>query len=365
MKTKLTFYKTLKLLLLSSGILLCAAVSKAQNVYSAFAIPAPGSHFTYTYSGACIGCFFSNGPNAASTSLTDSTHFFMSAGASNQLDIALKLTDTANISAGIVLMSNTGLLSPSDLNAITFSTYLTGNWQETFNSGSGLSLNPVNGTQQSITAPATLPFDEVRVVINSFPATVWDFNVFYAYGMAAMPLPVNVLDIKAVINYDGTHYIAWTAAEEAGCKGYSLLFSEDGFHFKEIYYTDVEPVAGMVSSYSHTNKTVSKTQGYYQLKMHMNNGSTEYSEIVKAKGGLNNDIIITASPNPFKDELKVESTDDIVKIIVLNYLGEQIYHQELNQQQVQIAASHWASGLYSVITIDSQGQIRSCKVIKQ
>jgi hypothetical protein len=68
-------------------------------------------------------------------------------------------------------------------------------------------------------------------------------------------------------------------------------------------------------------------------------------------------------PNPFVDQIIIESKEETIQINILDLSGKMLYSSIISNGKFQIDASAWASGLY-LIEIQSAGVAQSFKFIK-
>ena len=70
-------------------------------------------------------------------------------------------------------------------------------------------------------------------------------------------------------------------------------------------------------------------------------------------------------PNPVVDFLTISHTEEISKVTVVNLLGQIIYNQLLQTDEVKIDMSGWATSTYIVKVYDAENRMASIKVVKK
>ncbi|MGK4567697.1 T9SS type A sorting domain-containing protein [Flavobacterium sp. 3HN19-14] len=70
------------------------------------------------------------------------------------------------------------------------------------------------------------------------------------------------------------------------------------------------------------------------------------------------------SPNPVKDVLNFNHTQNITNVAVYNLLGQQVIAKTMNANQTQIDMSQLSAGTY-VVKITADSQVKTIKVIKE
>lgn len=70
-------------------------------------------------------------------------------------------------------------------------------------------------------------------------------------------------------------------------------------------------------------------------------------------------------PNPVVDFLTISHTEELSKVTVVNLLGQIIYNQLLQTDEVKIDMSGWATSTYIVKVYDAENRMTSIKVVKK
>ena len=131
--------------------------------------------------GACVGCSMSGEINLIDEDTTNFAHISVLAGLTGGAQIAIHDPITTGYDAGsfvgFTVEDQTGLLDLTLLEAITIETYLDGSIQNTATVGSLINLDLVSG-KQLVGFHTDLPFDEVRIKVQSLLSLLIDIHVF-------------------------------------------------------------------------------------------------------------------------------------------------------------------------------------------
>ena len=143
--------------------------------------------------------------------------------------------------------------------------------------------------------------------------------------------------------------------------------SSDYAESLELKYGTLQTVAGMTNSVvnlasitnmsytqSSTNINIT-TAGTYYFGFHCNSIADMWALFVDdfsitVAGGIeeNGKAIISIYPNPVKDALYVESTDNIEEISMLNTLGQTVYSSQVNNMNYTLNTSALNEGVYFI-----------------
>ncbi len=334
---------------------------KGQSTYySTHASPSSGNEYDYSFGGICIGCYVASPSNAATMSMTDSTHLYMTVGALNSISAQLELTDTANSTFGVVISRNTGLLNLSALNAITLRTYKGGVLKETFNGGSLLSLSLINGSKQSVWANASQTFDVVEIEIDNALGALWDFNIFYAFGTYVTPLPVKLISFNAKTPQPTTVNLNWQVADEENCKGYTIMHSVDGKSFNKLMTLPAKNLNEELSTYDFSHQLIATGRAYYYLLIEEMNGEMSKSATVTVDGrvAINTNPLVNYYPNPVTDNLTLTLNEPLTGLAIYNHLGQVVYQEQSEAGSAihVIDLKDLVTGLYYLKIENAEGQ---------
>lgn len=353
---KLNSYSILGLALVATLFGIPSPKLAAQIYYSTFGSPVSGTHYSTSFTGICIGCSSSNPSYAATSSMTDSARMYMTAGALNTMSIKLKLTDTAASVAGVMIGSNTGLINVTALGAITIQTYYAGTLQETFNGISALSLAAVGSTKQKISVNVSKKFNEVRFEVDNSLSALWDINVFYAYGMTIIPLPVKPLTLSASPEDNLTVKVSWTS-DDPLASDFTIHFSKDGKSFSPLATVSSYSPAALANTYEYLHRPEMEGVCYYYIEQRNVDDTRYMSPIIATNLHVPNTYIKPETyPNPVTNNLNLKLYSPVSMIELYTYSGELLGQWTTDNSLMQtIPALHLAAGYYLLKLQDDTG----------
>lgn len=183
-----------------------------------------------------------------------------------------------------------------------------------------------------------------------------------------LALPIGVTNFDAIwANKFGS--ITWkgTGVESPGTS-YTIERSIDGRNFSSIGKLMANSITAIVD-YKFVDKEVEAATFdnkviYYRLKMTDVDGSIKYSTIRTLKRTASVSIIM--SPNPVKDILYINGLPHGAKMaIVYNGVGQEIVRKTIVFNPTIIDFSKYASGVYTVKVLSTEGDVlQTSKIIK-
>lgn len=174
-----------------------------------------------------------------------------------------------------------------------------------------------------------------------------------------LPLPITFLNFDAV-KKDKTSYLHWKLAKDDEVKSFDVERSPDAVNFvkvgavaqqdarhKSYDFTDIQPMTG---------------NNYYRLKIHNNNGTSEYTStrVVKFEDAIMNSIRIY--PNPATQVVNIDlpttMTHSYKVLNIFGMNGAMVYQQKLEVNSattITVNIEAFAAGSYMVhIISDNQ-----------
>ena len=159
--------------------------------------------------------------------------------------------------------------------------------------------------------------DDVNIVWN-VTTNLWEvsfdvvgFSGFYVYtSITNTPLPITLLSFEGR-NNGHVNVLSWKTSSEQNSHHFELERSLDGSHFTKVATIAAAGNSATTIQYRKDDDIsgLNNHVFYYRLKMVDINGSARYSNIVIIKTD-HKSIQVTATPNPFKDVLKVNINSD-------------------------------------------------------
>ncbi|HQE11664.1 MAG TPA: GEVED domain-containing protein, partial [Flavipsychrobacter sp.] len=209
---------------------------------------------------------------------------------------------------------------------------------------SSITVTPVGSTYWKLTFPVS------------------GFSGFFIHS-GATPLDIKLASIAAA-NFGNRNRIDWTTADESNASYFELESSVDAKAFITLGRTNAK---GKASSYSYWDEQPAKGMNYYRLKVHMNNGSYTYSDVVRAFVAGGSAIMVEAYPNPTNDVLQVKVNGvqgDDAHILITDIAGKVLRRIPMESATTTISMSGMANGLYLLKYIDNTHQ-QTLRVTKQ
>jgi hypothetical protein len=183
-------------------------------------------------------------------------------------------------------------------------------------------------------------------------------------------LPVTFVSLNAIPNTYGNVLVQWQVADEINVKSYEVDRSTDGVNFSAIGNV----AATNAGNYQYTDNTASGNDKlYYRVKSIDISGKIEYTPTVAVT--LNQkQSIITATPNPFQDDLQLQiqsSKNQPAEVRIFGVDGKS--YQTYNLQVSKGASvntlkntTSLPSGVYAIfVNMVGTGEVFSIKVVKQ
>ena len=193
-------------------------------------------------------------------------------------------------------------------------------------------LAPINGGATTVAATGasqqfTLQPGEYRVYINS-----------------AVALPVTIVRFYGRSNNDNNS-LSWQVENEVNVVRYELQRSTDGQRFETIGSVSANGSA----NYNYTDNNINLSPVYfYRLKTYDIDGTYNYSNIVKLNGPVKA-VNIIATPNPFKDQLRLNIA--VPKAQTATLVLTDMFGKTVGRQQVNLQAGVNALALNSTATL--------------
>ena len=209
--------------------------------------------------------------------------------------------------------------------------------------------------------------NQLSITITNDPASK-AANRFYIVFKATGPVPVRSIELTAIRNNTdkNTINVNWMVTGETGMASYELQVSADGRNFSSL--THQQPVNNNTgyARYDYTDFNNSSADIFYRVKAISNDGTIQYSRIVKVNG-FKSEAGISIYPNPVVDkvlQLQAFNLDGgLYKLQLINDMGQVIYRASIrmgsgnSRQNVQLG-SGVAAGRYQ-LKLESGNKIYS------
>jgi hypothetical protein len=204
----------------------------------------------------------------------------------------------------------------------------------------------------------------------TFP--VDSFSSFFIHTGTTAPLAINLLNFSGDVK-DASDVLHWTTSSEINSDYFELQYSTDAKNFSTIASIDTKAPNGNSATaldYTYTNAHIVAGYNYYKLKSVDKTGKAQYSNTIKLHHQAIN-AAVSVVPNPFTNNINVvvdAAADNNVNITVHDASGRIVYTSKAavkaGKNELSIATSDWAGGIYFVNVKQGQYYINTIKVTK-
>lgn len=174
---------------------------------------------------------------------------------------------------------------------------------------------------------------------------------------ATSALPVKLTSFRAEILNNQT-ILNWSTASETNNKGFEVEKSIDGVNFETIGFVSGNGNSNKINKYSFTD--ANQSSAYYRLKQIDFDGQFEYSTTVKVNS---DELFIELNPNPFNDNLVINSASNIVNAEIIDVNGKVKIMEVVNNNKASINTSSLSNGIY-FIRINNGEKVITKRIIK-
>jgi hypothetical protein len=159
------------------------------------------------------------------------------------------------------------------------------------------------------------------------------------------PLPVSLLNFKALKANKTTAELQWQTATEINNRGFEIQRSFDGYNFTVVNFIPGAGNSDNTKFYRGTDVPGVTGRVYYRLKQIDLDGNSKFSNIESVL--FNKSETIKIFPNPAQTHVTVEGIDSFSNIQVLDITGKLLRDlKTYNQYQVNINLSRFVNGVY-------------------
>lgn len=165
-------------------------------------------------------------------------------------------------------------------------------------------------------------------------------------------LPISLMSFEGKC-LNGSYVFNWVTSSEINNDYFTIEQSSGGIVFYPIAEIAGAGNSNQILSYEHQVLTENTDEtAYFRLKQSDFDGSFSYSDIIAVTCQNKTDIIIY--PNPAKDEVSIQLSQNIKAYTIKNYLGQVVFHQNnLAVKKTIIDASSLAKGMY-IIEVETE-----------
>ena len=142
---------------------------------------------------------------------------------------------------------------------------------------------------------------------------------------SSVPLPVELISFKAVVNESSTKLI-WSTAQEVNNKGFFVEHSNGGSDFKPIGFVSGNGTTNESKSYCYVDQPRPR-DSYYRLRQLDLDGRSKLHHVIFVEAStLPKSISIY--PNPVSDQLTLIGPEGVYELNVVDQLGREILHRK-------------------------------------
>lgn len=216
------------------------------------------------------------------------------------------------------------------------------------------------------TVPAGVTSVRYRIINNSTGGCGNDLaidDITFAQCSAAT-LPVKGLNLSADLR-NGTSYLEWSTLQEIETDRFFIEKSADGKEWETVGTVAAAGNSQVKKNYHFEDLHPFAEQTYYRIKELDQNGNLNYSYIVWVKSSVRNNASLSASPNPFNNQvtLQVAATEDkLVAVRITDMNGKVVYNRStsLHKGNNSIQLSSWqglTAGIYQAVIVQNDGVV--------
>lgn len=151
----------------------------------------------------------------------------------------------------------------------------------------------------------------------------------------------------------------WATADEKNTATFDIERSADGASFERIATIAANGTGN--NTYEYTDINTANGANYYRLKQTDNDGTYQYSKVVKVNTGKQTPAAtVNCYPNPAKDVLNIATTGNVT-VALFNMNGVNVATQEINGNG-QIAVANLPEGIYIYRVANANGVFQNGKI---
>jgi len=207
---------------------------------------------------------------------------------------------------------------------------------------------PTVAVNTTIPNKAAIYFDyNAPVITNTAGTLIKDFTV----------IPLRLVSFTAVPQTDNTTTLYWNTANEINTKQFVIERGNDGLHFNAL--ATVVAKGRMSNNYSSSVADIGNSIVYYRLKIIDNDGSFNYSPIIKIDRRKNSTGFAVLT-NPVKDFIVINTNDRSLNNTTCNIINGQgavVKYFIISQGSQAIDVKGLPNGVYYLRTVNGSSRI--------
>lgn len=174
-------------------------------------------------------------------------------------------------------------------------------------------------------------------------------------SVTSAPLPVVYKSISAKQIDCSGNQVVWSTASEINNSHFEVEVSRDGKNYISVGKVKAGEKTGGDYKFTDNQKFSNQQTIYYRLKQVDFDGRFEYSEVVYLKYNCDKQVSFAVSPNPARDEVRVEfeGSDLAADVTAIIYDGNGAYVKDVNLNTGvinKLDISNLSPGIYTIQT---------------
>ena len=187
-------------------------------------------------------------------------------------------------------------------------------------------------------------------------------NGQFTFGFFFLPLPVELLDLKAEVQGEKVR-VSWITVSEKNNDYFIVEKSIDAKNFEEVGRVPAKTSTSALNNYEIFDANPYQAINYYRLKQFDKNGKFTYSKIISIKMGKNTANNLSIYPNPTTNNefvVDLKGTDLAgAQVTVTDMLGKTVYSTKIEQNgsfQTIRPNITLANGMY-IVTVQTNEKV--------
>lgn len=202
--------------------------------------------------------------------------------------------------------------------------------------------------------------DQEGTVNNGYPILSWQTG-------ADNVLPVSWLSFEGERTSENVVELNWSTGSEQNSSHFIVQRSTDGENFENIGEVPAAGNSNVILDYHFVDMEAMGNIIYYRLKQVDYNGQYDHSKTIVVSKEDNEQMEVTAYPNPVQNRLSIRFSDEQEKVLleITDMNGRKLYEKEYSSvSDIQINTSNWNAGIY-LLRISSGNAVHYQKLVKE
>lgn len=179
-------------------------------------------------------------------------------------------------------------------------------------------------------------------------------------------LPVEFLTFTNEFVAKNTAQLQWSTGSEQNSSHFIVQRSTDGENFENIGEVPAAGNSNVILDYHFVDMEAMGNIIYYRLKQVDYNGQYDHSKTIVVSKEDNEQMEVTAYPNPVQNRLSIRFSDEQEKVLleITDMNGRKLYEKEYSSvSDIQVDTGSWISGIF-FLKICSESKVAHHKLLK-